>query len=77
VSSSYFLAVTVLNLVRWYMETAFPTAVANHIFKLGQLHGHGKIEYTLKSMALPDPIQKSMEAFLRYGKVFNVEGSEF
>jgi len=62
---------------RWYMETAFPTAVASHIFKLGQIHGHGKIEYTLKSMALPDPIQKSMDAYLRYGKDFKVEGSEF
>lgn len=59
------------------METAFPTAVANHIFKLGQLHGHGKIEYSLKSLSLPEPIQKGMDGYLRYGKLFKVEGSDF
>jgi Chs5-Arf1p-binding protein BUD7/BCH1 len=59
------------------MEMVFPTAVANHIFKLGQVHGHAKIGFALKSMALPDPIQKAMDAYLRYGNVFKVEGSEF
>jgi Chs5-Arf1p-binding protein BUD7/BCH1 len=59
------------------METVYPTAVASHIFKLGQTHGHGKIEYTLKSMGLPDPIQKAMDAYLRYGEDFKLEGSDF
>ena len=62
---------------RWYMETAYPTAVANHIFRLGQMHGHAKVSYTLLSMGLPDPIQKAMEGYLRYGQVFKVEGYDF
>ncbi|KZS97343.1 chaps-domain-containing protein [Sistotremastrum niveocremeum HHB9708] len=67
---------TVYN-YRWYMETSYPTSVAHHIFKLGQIHGHAKISYTLLSMSLPEPIQKAMEGYLNYGKNFGVEGSDF
>lgn len=67
----------VLIMDRWYMETSYPTSVAHHIFKLGQIHGHAKISYTLLSMSLPEPIQKAMEGYLGYGKGFGVEGSDF
>jgi len=70
------IRLTVYN-QRWYMETAYPTAVANHIYKLGQLHGHQKVSFSLLSMHLPEPIQKCMDAYLRYGKDFKVEGCEF
>ena len=35
---------------RWYMDSAYPSMVAHHLFKLGLIHGHAKIQYTLMSM---------------------------
>ncbi|KAG6853381.1 hypothetical protein C0991_004842 [Blastosporella zonata] len=60
-----------------YTEMTFPTQIARAIFKLGQIHGHDKISFTLKSMGLPDPIFKIMDSYLQYGKAFKVEGSDF
>lgn len=47
------------------------------MYKLGQIHGHAKISYTLMSMGLPEPVLKIMEGYLRYGHAFKVEGSDF
>lgn len=55
----------------------YPTQIARNVFKLGQIHGHAKISYTLISMGLPESVQKVMESFLHYGKVFKVEGYDF
>ncbi len=41
---------------RWYMESAYPSAIAHAIFTLGLTHGLSKIEYTLLSMNLPEGI---------------------
>ncbi|KAF9652575.1 chaps-domain-containing protein [Thelephora ganbajun] len=60
-----------------YGEMTNPTAIARCFFKLGQIHGHEKISYTLISMGLPDDIRKTMESYLHYGKVFKVEGHDF
>ena len=51
--------------------------IGKAIFKLGQVHGHAKISYTLLSMGLPDPILKIMESYLQYGQLFKVEGYDF
>jgi Chs5-Arf1p-binding protein BUD7/BCH1 len=63
------------NLTR--LLSQYPTLIARCFFKLGQIHGHAKISYTLLSMSLPEPILKVMEGFLHYGKVFKVEGYNF
>ncbi|EIN08929.1 chaps family protein [Punctularia strigosozonata HHB-11173 SS5] len=60
-----------------YTEMTYPTLIARCFFKLGQMHGHAKISYTLMSMSLPEPILKIMESFLHYGTVFKVEGHNF
>ncbi|KAH7924382.1 chaps-domain-containing protein [Leucogyrophana mollusca] len=60
-----------------YTEMTFPTLIARCFFKLGQIHGHAKISFTLLSMGLPDPILKIMDSYLQYGKVFKVEGYDF
>lgn len=60
-----------------YAESSYPTTIAHQLFKLGRIHGHGKISYTLLSMGLPDPIMKVMEGYLNYGQVFQVEGYDF
>ncbi|KAH8116030.1 chaps-domain-containing protein [Phellopilus nigrolimitatus] len=60
-----------------YAEAAYPTSIAHQLFKLGQIHGHAKISYTLMSMGLPEPILKVMESYLNYGQVFKVEGYDF
>ncbi|KLO14038.1 chaps-domain-containing protein [Schizopora paradoxa] len=60
-----------------YAEAAYPTAIAHYLFKLGHVHGHQKISYTLLSMGLPDPVLKVMERYLRYGSLFKVEGHDF
>ncbi|KAJ7636900.1 Chs5p-Arf1p-binding proteins-domain-containing protein [Roridomyces roridus] len=60
-----------------YTEMTFPTQIAQCFFKLGSVHGHTKISYTLLSMGLPDPILKIMDSFLQYGKTFKVEGYDF
>ncbi|KZT68355.1 chaps-domain-containing protein [Daedalea quercina L-15889] len=60
-----------------YTEMTYPTQIARCLFKLGQIHGHAKISYTLLSMGLPEGIAKIMESYLNYGKVFKVEGYDF
>jgi len=60
-----------------YAELSYPTSIAHQLFKLGQIHGHAKISYTLMSMGLPDPILKIMESYLKYGQNFQVEGFDF
>jgi len=60
-----------------YTEMTYPTSIARNFFKLGQLHGHQKVSYTLMSMGLPEDILKIMESYLHYGKVFKVEGFDF
>lgn len=57
-----------------YTEMTYPTLIARCFFKLGQIHGHAKISFTLLSMGLPDPILKIMDSYLQYGKTFKVEG---
>ncbi|KZT00654.1 chaps-domain-containing protein [Laetiporus sulphureus 93-53] len=60
-----------------YAEMTYPTQIARCLFKVGQIHGHAKISYTLLSMGLPDSIAKIMEGYLNYGKTFKVEGYDF
>ncbi|KAH9835388.1 chaps-domain-containing protein [Rhodofomes roseus] len=60
-----------------YTEMTYPTQIARCVFRLGQIHGHAKISYTLLSMGLPEGIAKIMEGYLNYGKVFKVEGYDF
>ncbi|KAF9259108.1 chaps family protein [Marasmius fiardii PR-910] len=60
-----------------YTEMTYPTQIARAFFKLGKIHGHGKITYTLLSMGLPESISKIMESYLQYGKTFKVEGWDF
>ncbi|KAL0958001.1 hypothetical protein HGRIS_000176 [Hohenbuehelia grisea] len=60
-----------------YTEMAYPTMISRCFFKLGQIHGHAKISFTLLSMGLPESILKIMESYLQYGKVFKVEGYDF
>lgn len=35
---------------RWYMDSAYPSIVSHYLYKLGLVHGHAKINYTLLSM---------------------------
>ncbi|KAG6332268.1 hypothetical protein ID866_6817 [Astraeus odoratus] len=60
-----------------FTEMTYPTAVARCFFRLGQIHGHAKIQFTLLSMGLPEPILKIMDNYLQYGKTFRVEGYDF
>ncbi|KAF8651829.1 hypothetical protein AX16_004654 [Volvariella volvacea WC 439] len=60
-----------------YTEMTFPAQIARSFFKLGQIHGHAKISFTLLSMGLPEPILKIMNSYLQYGKTFKVEGYDF
>ncbi|BEJ17282.1 hypothetical protein CspHIS471_0606830 [Cutaneotrichosporon sp. HIS471] len=62
---------------RWYMESAYPSAIAHAIYTLGLTHGLSKIEYTLLSMNLPEGIFTLMRSYLNYGKMFDVEGAEY
>jgi hypothetical protein len=41
---------------RWYMESAYPSAIAHAIYTLGKVHGLSKIKNTLLSMNLPEGI---------------------
>ncbi|KAH9453069.1 hypothetical protein MJO28_008002 [Puccinia striiformis f. sp. tritici] len=62
---------------RWYMEMAFPTAVAHQLYKLMRQEGVAKISYSLVSMNLPQPILKTcMQGFFNYAQVFRIEGSD-
>ncbi|KAI0747025.1 chaps-domain-containing protein [Daedaleopsis nitida] len=60
-----------------YAEMTYPTQIARCFFKLGQIHGHAKIQYTLLSMGLPEPVMKIMDGYLSYGQTFKVEGYDF
>ncbi|EPQ53723.1 chaps-domain-containing protein [Gloeophyllum trabeum ATCC 11539] len=60
-----------------YAEMTYPTQVARCFFKLYPIHGHAKLAYTMLSMGLPEPIQKIMDSYLNYGRVFKVEGYDF
>ncbi|KAF7291933.1 hypothetical protein MIND_01218800 [Mycena indigotica] len=60
-----------------YTEMTYPTQIARCFFKLGTVHGHAKISYTLLSMGLPEPILKIMDSYLQYGKTFKVEGYDY
>jgi hypothetical protein len=40
---------------RWYMDASYPSMVAHYLYKLGLIHGHAKIQYTLLSMVRPLP----------------------
>jgi len=60
-----------------YTEMMYPTQIARSFFKLGQIHGHAKISFTLLSMGLPEPIMKIMKSYLQYGNLFKVEGHDF
>ncbi|KAG5727454.1 hypothetical protein E4T56_gene12042 [Termitomyces sp. T112] len=60
-----------------YTEMTFPTQIARAFLKLGQIHGHAKISFTLLSMGLPEPILKIMDSYMQYGQVFKIEGYDF
>lgn len=60
-----------------YSYSQYPTQIARAFFKLGQIHGHAKINFTLLSMGLPEPILKILNSYLQYGKTFGVEGCDF
>nr|VWO95775.1 Tubulin beta chain (Beta-tubulin) [Ganoderma boninense] len=60
-----------------YAEMTYPTQIARCFFKLGQIHGHAKIQWSLLSMGLPEPVMKIMESYLVYGRTFKVEGYDF
>ncbi|KAG8216377.1 Chs5p-Arf1p-binding proteins-domain-containing protein, partial [Butyriboletus roseoflavus] len=60
-----------------YTEMTYPSLISESFFKLGQIHGHAKISFTLLSMGLPDPVLKIMDGYLQYGKTFKVEGYDF
>ncbi|TBU31423.1 chaps-domain-containing protein [Dichomitus squalens] len=60
-----------------YAEMTYPTQIARSFFKLGQIHGHAKIQWSLLSMGLPEPVMKIMESYLVYGRTFKVEGYDF
>lgn len=32
------------------MDAAYPSMIAHHLYRLGLVHGHAKIQYTLLSM---------------------------
>lgn len=60
-----------------YTEMTYPTQIARCLFKLSQIHGEGKIQFTVLSLGLPDSISKIMGNYLQYGKNFKVEGYDF
>ncbi|KAH8918412.1 chaps-domain-containing protein [Atractiella rhizophila] len=63
---------------RWYMEMAYPTAVAHHLFKLIRQEGLLKFSNNLVSMNLPQSILKQvMQGYFQYAQVFRIEGSDF
>ncbi|KAI6007872.1 Chs5p-Arf1p-binding proteins-domain-containing protein [Pisolithus marmoratus] len=60
-----------------FTELTYPTLISRCFFKLGEIHGHAKISFTLLSMGLSEPILKIMDSYLQYGKSFKVEGYDF
>lgn len=70
------------------MDAAYPSMVAHYLFKLGLVHGHAKIQYTLLSMVseypavltrqnLPTGIFEIMQSYIKYAATFKIEGSDF
>lgn len=55
----------------------YPTAIAHHVYKLGRIHGHAKISYTILSMGLPEGLLNMMQGYLNYGKMFKIEGFDY
>ncbi|GAA5906822.1 hypothetical protein JCM8208_000049 [Rhodotorula glutinis] len=63
---------------RWYMEAAYPTAVAHQLFKLIRRDGLAKISYSLVSMNVPQAILKKVaQPYFQYAQTFRVDGSDF
>ncbi|BGP40620.1 bud site selection protein [Rhodotorula kratochvilovae] len=63
---------------RWYMEAAYPTAVAHQLFKLIRRDGLAKISYSLVSMNVPQAILKRVaQPYFQYAQTFRVEGCDF
>lgn len=50
---------------RWYMDSAYPSMVAHYLYKMGMVHGHAKIRYTLLSMVSERLIEADDRIFLR------------
>ncbi len=64
----------------WITENSssqYPTQIGRCFFKLGQIHGHAKIKYSLVSLGLPEAVMKIMESYLVYGQTFKAEGYDF
>ncbi|EPQ29697.1 uncharacterized protein PFL1_02917 [Pseudozyma flocculosa PF-1] len=59
---------------RWYMEGAYPGAVASSLFKLIRTEGLAKVSYTLVSMSPPPAILRLMQNYFAYATVFRVPG---
>lgn len=57
---------------RWYMDASYPSMVAHYLYKVGLIHGHAKIQYTMLSMNLPVGIFEIMQGYMKYGATFNV-----
>ncbi|ORY87518.1 Chs5p-Arf1p-binding proteins-domain-containing protein [Leucosporidium creatinivorum] len=56
---------------RWYMESAYPTAVAHQLFKLIKRDGLAKISYSLVSMNVPQIVLKSvMQPYFAHAQTF-------
>ncbi|KAK4048199.1 bud site selection protein [Microbotryomycetes sp. JL201] len=63
---------------RWYMECAYPTAVAHQLFKLIRKDGLAKVSYSLVSMNVPQTILKAvMQPYFQWAQAFRVEGCDF
>ncbi|KAI0765287.1 chaps-domain-containing protein [Fomes fomentarius] len=60
-----------------YAEMTYPTQIGRCFFKLGQIHGHAKIKYSLVSLGLPEAVSKIMESYFVYGQTFKAEGYDF
>ncbi|KAI0075971.1 chaps family protein [Panus rudis PR-1116 ss-1] len=60
-----------------YCEQSYPTQMAKCLMKLGTMHGHQKINYSILSMGLPESVEKIMTSYLTFGRVFRVEGWDF
>ncbi len=45
---------------RWYMDASYPSLIAHYLYKLGLIHGHAKIQYTLLSMVSQQALQQGL-----------------
>ncbi|KAN0059672.1 bud site selection protein [Thecaphora frezii] len=59
---------------RWYMEGAYPSAVASSLLKLIRSEGLAKVSYTLVSMSPPPAILRLMQNYFAYATVFRTPG---